>query len=164
MVRWKMDASSEVSKAAHNLADFSCSHLASLGYLQHRGDPNLILGLRSLGLCRLLRRCLQRSSHSGSLSAAVASFAVAGPRPLRLPSDPLPARSSSAATICGENGERVRCSIFWPARWRMGDSNGLSIGEDLGKIQCDFRPHSGIWGFRWSQPKGLRGRSRCISF
>jgi hypothetical protein len=81
---------------------------------------------------------------------SAASFAVAGPRPLRLPLDPLPARSSSAATICGENGERVRCSIFWPAQRRMGDSNGSFIGEDLGKIQCDFRPYFGIWEFRWS--------------
>jgi hypothetical protein len=69
MVRWKMDASSEVSKAAHNLADFSCSHLASLGYLQHRGDPNLILGLRPLEF------------------ASPPSPPPSAPRPLRLPPD-----------------------------------------------------------------------------
>jgi hypothetical protein len=68
------------------------------GYLKRGGDPNPILGLHLLSLCRFLRRCLQRSSIVG-LDAAVASFAAAsGSGPLRLllwppprpPSNPSP--------------------------------------------------------------------------
>jgi hypothetical protein len=83
----------------------------------------------------------------------VEEAAVAAARSLSPPEPHLPLLSAGrmgsacAAPFLGRAGGAVE----------MGGPNESSVGEGLGKLQCDFEPHFGIWCFRWTQPKDPNG-------